>query len=147
MGKKLFFLLCLIGFSSSALAEEQLIVLCEKGEWEGRRLGFDSNGSIENSPNAIGFSQYLIVVPLPLDNGGTAYIKYGDDPSYTGKIRYSYATDTSGYFIIETKPKDLLEVITIEIPNFNVIYQTTKQLFGLYSDTFLKSCTGKILVE
>ena len=142
------FALALIFTSGIATAEPHLVVLCEKGKWQGQRVGFGINGEEENDSNSINFDQYLIVIPTPVEAGGNAFIRYGGKSNgneYTGSIRYKYGGSSSAYAIIETTPKELLEVITIEFPSFNVIYQTTKSLGGIFVDVFTKKCTGNLI--
>ena len=152
----IFIFITCFGYGSCALASENntagvaIIVVCEKGKWEGQRVGFTDDGVVENDSNGQQMEETVFIFQqLPFEKGGTVFVRYGEEPDnkdYTGEIRYSYSNGIDkAYVMIETKPEQIMENYVIDTISGNVILSVTKSLFGMYKDVFTKKCTTKMV--
>ena len=146
---------CLSSYQSALAAENiargvAIVVTCEKGKWEGQRVGFKNDGVVENDSNGQQMEETVFIFQqLPFEKGGTVFVRYGEEPDnkdYTGEIRYFYSNGIDkAYVMIETKPEQIMENYVIDTISGNVILSVTKSLFGMYKDVFTKKCTTKMV--
>ena len=132
--------------SHNVYAVQELVVMCPAYEWQGQRVGFNDDASIENDKNGMFLKETVFMLgEQPLEVGATVPVMYGGDDLYYGKLRYVHNKGGLKYVIIETKPKDLLQVYAVDFHTGGTILTVTSQLFGFYVDTYTNTCKAVVV--
>lgn len=122
-------------------AKDVLVVSCQPSEWVGQRVGFYYDGSEYNEENAMSMKATAFAFQEPILKSSRVLIRYGEDDYYDGEVRYFYSKSSSGmYVIVETQPRNLQEVYSIDLITGNTILTNTKMLFGFYKDVYTNTC-------
>lgn len=120
------------------------VIECDEGRWEGYRVGYNYGPTPEypeyaDEENSQAMEKTLIILmnerPRESDSATIVY----DGITYDAKVIYSHY-GRNNYVVLQYKPKDLIEIYTINIDNGDAILTIPKAIFGLAVDSFRKQC-------